>query len=138
MSDVRVFFARHKLLRSFIIIALLGAAYYVFMRVTGLSLFCPVNKLFHVACPGCGVTHFFTRLINFEFAEAMRENVAVALLIPVWAVSLAAVGIKRRFKGVTGSRYIKILAWVSVALLVVFGVVRNLPGCEALLPSYMR
>ena len=138
MTAALNFFARHKFLRFLIVIITLGAAYYALMRLTGLSLFCPVNKLTGLACPGCGVTHFFVHILHFEFAEAFRENLAISVLIPVWAVTAAAVGIKNGFSGFYQNRFVKSLAWVSVALLIIFGVVRNLPGCEFLLPSYMR
>ena len=130
--------SKHKILRGVLILLAVGAAYYAFVKLTGLSLFCPIQKITGRACPGCGISHFCMDLVEFRFAEAFRENVAVAVLLPVWGVSAAAVYLKNGAQGFKKSRALNILAWVSVVLLVVFGVVRNLPGCEFLLPSYMQ
>jgi len=130
--------ARNRAVRRLFFVFAAGTVYYLFVRLTGITLFCPVQKVTGLACPGCGISHFFMDLAEFRFADAFLENVAVASLIPVWGLSVAAVYIKNGAAGVKSSRFLNALAWVSVAILAVFGVVRNLPGCAFLLPSYLR
>ncbi len=116
-----------------------GAVYWLFVLLTGVGVPCLFQTVTGLACPGCGATHFFTEAFQLRFANAARENLALAVLLPVWAVSLAlgALFRKDRSKRLLDSRFFVILAWASAAALLVFGVVRNLPGCESLLPSYM-
>ena len=77
-------------------------------------------------------------IAGLRFYDAFRENVATAVILPLLGVSFAAVYIKSGAQGVKSSRFLRILAWGGVAALAVFGVLRNLPGFEFLLPSYLR
>jgi hypothetical protein len=89
---------------------------------------CPLFALTGLACPGCGLTRGFHALFHGDVATALGFN----LLIPVWAVIFGYVGISLlllaiRGKGLpmwpTWPRFL----WTFMIVLLVFGVVRNIP-----------
>ena len=89
---------------------------------------CPLYAITGFACPGCGLTRGFHALFHGDIATAFHFNV----LIPIWAVILSYVFLSLvltaiRGKGLpmwpTNPRFM----WVFMIVLVVFGVLRNLP-----------
>lgn len=137
-AKVRAAFRGSRSLRAGAAFLALGVAYYAFVRLTGITLFCPFQKLTGLACPGCGMAHMCTDILELRFYDAFRENAAAAVILPFLGISAACVALKKGAAAVSRSRPLNIALWVCVALLVAFGIVRNLPGCEFLLPSYLR
>lgn len=127
-----------KQLKTAGIVAALGLGYYILTRLTPFRIPCVFQKITGLACPGCGVTHFCMRLLQLDFSGAARENLALTVLLPVWMGALLIRVIWHPRWLQKNSRGEKILLWGSIAVLLVFGVVRNLPGMEFLLPSYRR
>lgn len=91
---------------------------------------CPVREHAGVYCPGCGSLRATHRVLTGRFGEAWRYNallVAIGIPLAAWfwgeQVSIAASG--RRFRPLVRSSRI---AWAALVILVVFAVVRNLPG----------
>ncbi|MCR4689389.1 MAG: DUF2752 domain-containing protein, partial [Saccharofermentans sp.] len=56
------------------IAALAGIAYYIFIKVTGLSIPCYIHLTTGLLCPSCGITRMFLLMAQFKFKEAMRCN----------------------------------------------------------------
>ena len=108
----------------------IGFAYNLLIQFTPFHLFCLFQRITKLACPGCGITHFLVRLLHFDIPGAVQENVAVAGLILLWGPLL----------------FIRVIwhpKWLQKngrfeRLLLAFGILRNLPGMEFLLPSSMR
>jgi|ERR1035437_2224985 hypothetical protein len=89
---------------------------------------CPLYELTGFACPGCGLTRGFHALFHGDMASALHFNA----LIPIWAVIFAYVSISMLLMAVRGRglpmwptwpRFL----WTFMVVLVIFGVVRNLP-----------
>lgn len=120
------------------IVLLLGLAYYIVTQLTAFRIPCMFQTITGLACPGCGVSHFCIRLLHLDFAGAARENLALAVLLPIWCAALLLRIIWHPQWLAKDSRGEKLLLWGSVAVLLLFGVVRNLPGMEFLLPSYRQ
>lgn len=78
---------------------------------------CPVHETTGFHCPGCGVTRAARALLHGDPGAAFRFNPLVMTLVP-----LAAVAFLLRVP--MGAR----TAWCVVGLVLVFGVLRNLPG----------
>lgn len=116
----------------------IGSAYYFLMQVTSFRIPCLFRKVTTFACPGCGITHFFLRLLQMDISGAIRENVAVAALLLIWLPLFAIRKIWHPYWLRKNGTFEKILAFICVGLLLLFGIVRNLPGMEFLLPSEMR
>lgn len=116
----------------------IGFAYYLLIQFTPFHLFCLFQRITKLACPGCGITHFLVRLLHFDIPGAVQENVAVAGLILLWG-SLLFIRVIWHPKWLQkNGRFERILAYICVVLLLLFGILRNLPGMEFLLPSSMR
>ena len=116
----------------------IGFAYYLLIQFTPFRLFCLFQRITKLACPGCGITHFLVRLLHFDIPGAVQENVAVAGLILLWGPLLFIRVIWHPKWLQKNGRFERILACICVVLLLLFGILRNLPGMEFLLPSSMR
>lgn len=119
-------------------VVLLALLYYLVTQLTPFRIPCIFQTITGLACPGCGVSHFCIRLLHLDFAGAVRENLALAVLLPIWC----AAGVVRlvwhpRWLA-KNSRGEALLLWGSIVLLLLFGVMRNMPGMEFLLPSYRQ
>ena len=116
----------------------IGFAYYLLIQFTPFHLFCLFQRITKLACPGCGITHFLVRLLHFDIPGAVQENVAVAGLILLWGPLLFIRVIWHPKWLQKNGRFERILACICVVLLLLLGILRNLPGMEFLLPSSMR
>lgn len=90
---------------------------------------CMFHVLTGLKCPGCGMTRVLVCLTQGDFQSAFRQNMAVFFLLPLavpfailWAVRYVRTGSKRLGK------LENILLWTMVAVLLVFGILRNFLG----------
>jgi len=115
------------------LVALGGAAAFTALRVRdphteGSWGLCPFLWLTGRPCPGCGGLRAVNDLTHGDVAAAVSSNVLVVALVAVLAVAWV-VWIVRTARGVDAPM-IRIGArtsWILVGVVVVFGVVRNLP-----------
>ena len=136
LQNLRTFFRTYrKQLQTAGVFLLLGLAYFLLTQLTPLRIPCIFQKITGFACPGCGMTHLCMRLLRLDSAG---ENLAAALLAPLWLAGILIRALWNPAWFSKGSRAENILLWGSVAVLLLFGVLRNLPGLEFLLPSYLR
>lgn len=102
---------------------------------TGIGIPCVFHRVTGLLCPGCGATRCLTALLRLDFAEALRANVALILLSPFWIWLLVAMA--RGYLAGTGfrpgPRQQRLIA-AALAFVLLFGVVRNLPGMWVLRP----
>jgi hypothetical protein len=94
---------------------------------------CPFRTLTGWWCPGCGLTRAAHHLMRGDLGRALHFNafvvVILAGLLATWLVWLLHCTGRR----VAWVRTIPVLAQAaSIAVLVAFAVVRNLPGVEGL------
>ncbi len=80
---------------------------------------CPFHSLTGLLCPGCGSTRAMHQLVHGHFAAAFWYNPLLVTLLPV-VVYLAV----RKDKGCVKPA----LIWVLLAVIVAFGVLRNIPA----------
>ncbi|MBD5787314.1 DUF2752 domain-containing protein [Cellulosimicrobium terreum] len=90
---------------------------------------CPLLALTGLACPGCGGLRATHDLVHLDLAAAWAMNplwvLAAPLLVALWAVWLV-----RAWSGRSGPRVPPAAAWAGLVVLVVFGVLRNVPALE--------
>jgi len=88
---------------------------------------CPLLALTGLACPGCGGLRATHDLARLDLAAAWSMNplwvVAAPLLVALWAAWLV-----RAWRGRSGPRVPVWVGWTSLAVLVLFGVLRNVPA----------
>ena len=86
---------------------------------------CIFHKLTGLSCPACGSTRALHALLHGQIRDAFRDNALVVLGIPIIAMVMLA----RFYAGQTATtlrtRYAGVLLLLIV--IVVFGVVRNIP-----------
>ena len=130
----------HKRLRTLCIKTggLLGAGlFYAFICILAGHPLVPC--LFHTVtglyCPGCGVSRMCLSILSLDFASAFKANAAVFLLLPPGLVMALRMAVRYVRTGNTRpTRVQTCVFYVMVGVLLVFGVVRNLPGFEGLRP----
>ena len=116
-----------KLLLYMMLLGMAGLLYGIFVSYTGLAIHCLFRKVTGLLCPGCGVTGMCVALLHLDWRGAFScHPVLFVLLLPLTAVFICgAAGYVQngRFRF---ARWQNLILYVSVAALVIFGVVRNL------------
>lgn len=91
---------------------------------------CPLKALTGIDCPGCGMLRATHDLVHGQVVGALDHNVLMILLVPLAAV-LWVRWVRRAWTGVTPAvtrsqfRRRNAVLLVGLALVLVFGVVRN-------------
>ena len=105
-----------------------GCAYAMLCARLGYGIPCLFHWITGLQCPGCGVSRMFLCLLRLDLAGAWRYNPAVLCLLPAglavgadWAVRYVRTGSKRL------APWANWLVWGMIAVLLIFGIMRNLP-----------
>lgn len=117
---------RRKVIIGALILLGIGALYAVFVKLTGRGIPCPINMATGLQCPGCGVSRMCLAILRFDFASAFRANAVLFCLLPVMAATAARLIYVYIRRGTLRDRAAEIAIWVMIAVLLVWGVVRNL------------
>ena len=114
-----------KILRIYGIIILVGLAYWLWIRLTGLQIPCLYLATTGLRCPGCGTTRMLLSLLRLDFGAAFSYNPVVFILFCMWNL-IALLCVSDRFKWIQQPRILYFLLGLSIAVLVVFGILRNI------------
>lgn len=95
---------------------------------------CPLLALTGIYCPLCGGLRAVHELTRLDFVAALDRNPLVVLGLPFVVVALVAWG-QRAFTGRRIALPTGALGPVLIVVLVVFGVLRNIPGWTWLSPA---
>ena len=95
-------------------------------HVLGSYGICPLRLLTGWSCPACGALRATADLAHLDLAAAWSSNPLWVALIPV-VVVVWAVRLTRQWRGRPTGPLPTWLAWSGLTLVVVFGVLRNLP-----------
>ena len=105
----------------------LGLSYALWVRLTGLAGPCPFRAVTGRLCPGCGVTRLCLSLLRWDWAAAWNANPVLLLMLPVLVVLGVRLAVRYVREGSTsGPKWESALLWAMTALLIVWGVARNL------------
>jgi hypothetical protein len=90
---------------------------------------CQLHSLTGLHCPGCGTTRALHALLNGRVTQALAYNGLTFILFPVvgWNVARAWWFWSRGRTVPGGGRSTEVWVWLLVALMVVYGVLRNIP-----------
>src|SRR5215207_614170 len=105
-----------------------AAVWYFDPTTAGFFPVCPLYSMTEFACPGCGLTRGFHALFHGDVLTALDYNA----LIPVFGAFLGYLVLSMflvavRGRGLTMGKMNGPLLWATFGLLLVFGVLRNLP-----------
>ena len=119
---------RKKIIKFLLIFFSLSIAYYLLFKLTGFAIPCFFRRLTgnRLQCPGCGVSRMCISIIKGDFSSAFKYNPCILLLLPFWIV---IVGIKLIFEPKclkNNERFFNVLCWITVIILLIFGIVRNI------------
>lgn len=103
---------------------LIGAAYYIFVMLTGVGISCPVYTLsrHRIKCPGCGMSRACISLAHLDIKAAFCYHPAFIVLSPLMAASLFAWLIDK------AERFRLIADIIILVVLLVYCVLRNIPS----------
>jgi hypothetical protein len=95
---------------------------------------CQFHQLTGWNCPSCGATRGLYALLHGDWRTALRDNalmLAAMVLLPV----RGAWWLRKNSGGAAGSFFPAAWLWPLLAVLLVFGVLRNLPAFAFLSPA---
>ena len=116
-----------KLLMNIFLLGMAGLLYGIFVSYTGLAIPCLFRKVTGLLCPGCGVTGMCVALLHLDWRGAFScHPVLFVLLLPLTAVFICSAAGSVQNGRFWFARWQNLILYVSVAALVIFGVVRNL------------
>ena len=89
---------------------------------------CPIYELFHLQCPGCGATRSIAAMLRGDFAEAMKLNGLVTLLLPFAAAYgiLCYTRLLQR-KPLCWPQPPSVILYTALSVATLFTMIRNLP-----------
>ena len=109
------------------LLGMAGLLYGIFVSYTGLAIPCLFRKVTGLLCPGCGVTGMCVALLHLNWKGAFFcHPVLFVLLLPLTAVFICSAAGYVQNGSFRFARWQNLILYVSVAALVIFGVVRNL------------
>lgn len=89
---------------------------------------CPFFLLTGYYCPGCGTLRAYHQLMHGEAGVAMGLNPLTVLALPAMVYAVASAWLTGfRGTGLPKPKWVASAGWSVAIVLVVFGVVRNLP-----------
>ena len=94
---------------------------------------CPIYTIFHVYCPGCGVTRMLGALFKGNFYQAFRYNPLVFILLVIYIIYFI---LKYIFK--VNIKIPNKVYYGLIVVLIVYGIIRNLPMFSYLQPTIIH
>jgi len=120
--------------------AIAGAAVYIALNDPSapgtLSAACPLYQMTGLWCPGCGLTRATHSLLSGDVGAAFGLNLFFPLFLGAIVVGWLA-WMRRALGRAPLVAFSRLPMWLPIAAavaLVVFGVLRNLPGFESIRP----
>ena len=116
-----------KVLRLLGLLALGGLLYAAICRRLGFGIPCIFHSLTGLQCPGCGISRMCLALLRLDLKGAWEANCAVLCLLPVglWVAVSTVIRYVRTGNKQPG-KWENRAIWLMIAVLLIFGVVRNL------------
>ena len=105
-----------------------AAVWYFDPTTAGFFPVCPLYSMTGLACPGCGLTRGFHALFHGDLLTALDYNALIPLFFLIFGflfVSMVMIAVRGR--GLVKLTHSPKLLFGFFVLLVVFGVLRNLP-----------
>ena len=115
-----------EVIRRYVILLVLGIAYYIFVSLTDIGIPCPFKLVTGLQCPGCGVSRMLMSLIRLDFVSAFHYNPVILLTSPIILFCLIRSDIDYIRTGKASHDKYRFLWLAELVILLVFGVCRNI------------
>lgn len=97
---------------------------------------CPIKKTIGLYCPGCGITRMLLSILQLDFYQAFRYNPLLFICLPFFIFFLIE-GIISKKEPLYNKIPTKI--WVIIiAILIIYGILRNIPFFDFLAPTLIK
>ena len=104
-----------------------GLGYALWVRLTRLAVPCLFRAVTGRLCPGCGVTQLCLALLRLDWAAAWNANPVLLMMLPVLALLGGRLTVRYvRVGSTAGPKWEGVFMWAMAALLIAWGVARNL------------
>ncbi|MCQ2401973.1 MAG: DUF2752 domain-containing protein [Lachnospiraceae bacterium] len=116
---------KNRVFKTAAALVIAGAAYLIFVKLTGMAIPCLFHLVTGLKCPGCGITTVFCELASFEFKKAFSANAFLFVTSPFIVFELfysAWLYIKGKKNPAVNEK----LLIIYLILLLAWGVIRNL------------
>ncbi len=120
----------YRITEGIVILLLCSIILYLSWRINPSDVgftFCGLNRAFGINCPGCGMTRAFHSIMHLDFLSAIKYNIFSPILFLFFAFTIG----HYVFSRITGRVLIKRIPETPIIivaiLMLIFGVVRNLP-----------
>lgn len=100
--------------------------YYLFVRVTGIRIPCVFYEITGLLCPGCGITRMMMSVAKLDFATAYSYNKFVFATAPILLLAICVCEVAYIRTGSRKVKAINLFAWIYIAALILFTIVRNI------------
>ena len=110
-----------RILHIYSVTLAIGLSYMLWIRLTGLKIPCLYLMTTGLRCPGCGMTRMLLSLFRLDFTAAFSYNPVVFVLFWIWNL----IALLYFFGRLRNPRFLYVLLGLSIAILVVFGLLRN-------------
>lgn len=117
-----------KTIKKYAVLLVIGTAYLIWVFCTDIKIPCVFHLLTGYDCPACGVTRMLTSIAKFRFAEAYAYNPFLFLHLPIILFCLGYSDVRYIKTGNRTLGKLSIVLWIEIALLLLFGILRNFIG----------
>lgn len=111
--------SKERKVRVIALLLVLGVAYALIVRYTSFGIPCFFQRATGMKCPGCGITHLFMCLMDFDLYGACRANYFLFVTAPVFVL----IFFLDKFCG--SKSFVKWFSVFYLILLLIWGIVRN-------------
>lgn len=117
-----------------IVLSVIFLFYYVLNKYLNISIHCLFHEITGFFCPGCGITRMFFSLLELNFYQAFRFNPLVFILIILGVIYWLIKLLIKKFLNISivipNNVY-----YILLIIVIIFGILRNIPGFEFLGPT---
>lgn len=124
---------KNSLRKNALLLLGLLLTYLILTKFLNISIFCPFHKITGFYCPGCGITRMLLALISGDFYQAFRYNSLLFISLPfLLFLYINALLFPRNpfYKKIPANVW-----YFVIGLLILYGILRNIPFFDFLAPT---
>ncbi len=125
----------NKTLKGFLTLFIVCFLYFIFVKIVGFGIPCIFHTVTGLHCPGCGISRMFLSIARLDFKAAFQYNALIFTLSPIALFFILRHYVLYILYGKRKSeKFETVLLVIALVLLIIFGILRNLPTFSFLAP----